>query len=299
MGKEGLDPLIKGGTLAMRKQLIYLLIIPLFFFLVSHTIPFFYGIAMSFYDGQGNFVGFENFLAVFKDATFRDSIRFSLVYSLAVTVAMTFLGLFIGIFINSIGGGQGFVKAIILIPWAISLTVWGLLLQIALSPRFGIVNYFLTSFGFVESPLLWLGDSSLARFSVIAGVISKDVWFSALLFLVARQNLPVELYEEGKVAGASPWQALRYITLPLLRPSILYISVILFIFSLQAFDFIFALTRGGPGFATEVAALTIYRQGMRFGNFEYATASATIWSLLVSVFVITLFAPAQRRVVER
>ncbi|WP_176229865.1 carbohydrate ABC transporter permease [Candidatus Hakubella thermalkaliphila] len=291
--------MIKGGTLAMRKHLIYLLIIPLSFFLVSHTIQFFYGIGMSFYDGQGNFVGFENFLAVFKDATFRDSIRFSLVYSLAVTVAMTFLGLFIGIFINSLGGAQGFVKAIFLIPWAISLTVWALLVQIALSPRFGIVNHFLTTFGFVESPLLWLGDPSLARISVIAAVISKDVWFSALLFLVARQNLPVELYEEGKVAGATPWQALRYITLPLLRPAILYTGAILFIFSLQAFDFIYALTRGGPGFATEVAALTIYRHGVRYGNYEYGIAAATIWSLLVSVFVITVFAPAQRRFVER
>jgi len=283
----------------MRKRLIFLLIIPLSFFLVSHTIPFFYGVGMSFYDRGGNFVGFENFLSLFKDATFRSSIGFSLVYSLAVTVAMTFFGLFIGIYINTLVVGQGFVKSVFLIPWAISLTVWGLLARIALSPRFGIVNYFLTSFGFLESPVTWLGDPFLAKISVIVAVIYKDVWFSALLFLAARQNIPSELYEEGKVAGATPWQTLRYITLPLLRPAILYIGVILFIFSLQAFDSIYALTGGGPGFATEVASITIYREGVRYGNFEYGIASATIWSLIISAFVITVFAPAQRRVVER
>lgn len=281
----------------MKKSLILLLIVPFSLFWISHTVPFIYGVTMTFRDWMGNFVGLQNYLQLFKDETFWSSIGFSLVYSLVVTLLMTVLGLFIGIFVNSLQFGQSFVKSIILIPWAISLTAWGLLTQIILSPQFGIVNYFLLRLGIVDRGIEWLGDPYLAKISVIIARVVRDVWFSALLFLAACQNIPVELYEEGKVNGATPWQTLRYITLPMLKSTALYVGVILFIFSLQEFDLIFALTGGGPGFATEVASISIFRQGIRYGNFEYGIAMAVVWSIFVSLFVILFFAPLQRRVV--
>ncbi len=284
--------------MAVKKPLIFLLVIPLSLFILSHTVPFLYGVGLSFFDWQGNFVGLKNYISVFKDTTFWNSLGFTLTYSLIVTCSMTFLGLFIGIFINSLKMGQAFVRSILLIPWAISLTAWGLLMQIALNQQFGVVNYALVHLGILKSGLSWLGDPSLAKVSVILARIFRDVWFSALLFLAARQTIPIELYEESGLSGAGPWQNLRYVTLPMLRTTILYVGVILFIFSLQEFDLIFALTGGGPGFATEVTSLTIYREGIRYGNYEYGTAIATVWSLIISLFVVVFFAPIQRRVIE-
>ena len=285
--------------MSIRKPLIFLLVIPFSFFILSFTIPLLYGIGLSFYDWRGNFVGFTNYLSVFNDAVFWGSLKFTLIYAVVVAGTMTFLGLFLGIFINQLGRGQALVKSILLIPWAISLTAWGLLGQIVLSSQFGIVNDVLVRLGILETRLAWLGEPTLAKISVMVSRISKDVWFSALLFLVARQTIPSELYDESKVCGAGPWQTLCYITLPLLRPTMLFVGTILFIFALQEFDLVFALTRGGPGFATEVASVNIFRHGVRYGNYEYGTAVAAIWSLIVTAFVILVFAPLQRRIIEK
>ncbi len=282
-----------------KKALILLLVIPFLFFVLSHLLPFFYGIRLSFFDWRGNYVGFKNFVAVFNDQAFWDSIRFTLLYSGVVTLGMTALGLFIGVFISSLGFGQGFAKSVLLIPWAISLTAWGLLSQIALSQQYGVVNDFLLRFGFIQSRLAWLGDTTLAPYSVILARIFRDVWFSGLLFLAACQLIPVELYEESRVAGAGVLQNFIYVTLPSLRTTILFVGTILFIFSLQEFDLIFSLTGGGPGMATEVASLNIYRHGIRYGNYEYGIAISTIWSLFISLFVVTIFAPLQRRMLEQ
>jgi len=281
------------------KPLIFLLVIPFLFFILSHTIPLLYGIGLSFYNWRGKFVGLTNYSAVLRDSMFWNSLRFTLTYALIVALSMTFLGLFLGVFINQLKIGQTLVKSVILIPWAISLTAWGLLGQIALSKQFGVINDLLVRFGVIKSGVAWLGEPNLAKISVIVSRIYKDVWFSALLFLVARQTIPTELYDESKVCGAGSWQNFWYITLPLLKPNILFIGTVLFIFALQEFDLIFALTEGGPGFATEVASINIFRQGVRYGKYEYATAVATIWSLIVTVFVIIIFAPLQKRAIEK
>ena len=285
--------------MSIRKPLIFLLVIPFSFFILSFTIPLLYGIGLSFYDWRGNFVGFTNYLSVFNDAVFWGSLKFTLIYAVVVAGTMTFLGLFLGIFINQLGRGQALVKSVLLIPWAISLTAWGLLSQIVLSGQFGIVNDVLVRLGILETRLPWLGEPTLAKISVMVSVISKNVWFSALLFLVARQTIPSELYDESKVCGAGPWQTLYYVTLPVLKPTMLFVGTILFIFALQEFDLVFALTGGGPGFATEVASVNIFRHGVRYGNYEYGTAVAAIWSLIITVFVILIFAPLQKRIIEK
>jgi|YNPMSStandDraft_1061717.scaffolds.fasta_scaffold03423_2 multiple sugar transport system permease protein len=281
-----------------KKPLLVLLILPFSLFLISHTIPFLYGVRLSFLSSTGRFVGLRNYLALFKDQAFWNALQFTFIYAGVVAVAMTILGLLLGIFINSLERGQNFVKSILLIPWAISLTAWGLLLQIALSQQFGVVNYLLLQTGIIGERLSWLGNPSLAKVSVILARIYKDVWFSALLFLTARQNIPLELYEESALSGAGPWQNFRYVTVPLLRPAILYIGVILFVFALQDFDLIYALTGGGPGFATEVVSVNIYRHGVRYGNYEYGIATAVLWSLIILGFTGVVFSPLQRRIVE-
>ena len=291
---------INGGVKHMvrTKSSILLLIIPFAAFFISFTVPLFWAIWLSFFKGDV-FVGLANYLRAFRDAAFWNSIGFTLLYSIIVTAVMTALGFFFALAINQLDWSQGTAKAVMLVPWAISLTAWGLFMQIATSQNFGIVNDLLLRLGLIRHRISWLGIAAYAKPTVMVARIVKDVWFSTLLFLVARQTLPEELYEEGKVNGANPWQTFRYITAPLLRNTALYVLTILAIFALQEFDLIYALTRGGPGFATETAALIIYRMGIMFGNYELGTSFTTVWSLLISFFVVLIFGRILLRTVDR
>lgn len=278
---------------------ILLLLVPFALFFLSFTVPLFWGVFLSLYSDTGRFVGLGNYLKTFQDASFWSSISFTFIYAGSVTACMVALGFLIALAVNQLGEGGAIAKTVMLVPWAISLTAWGLTMQIITSQDFGILNDLLLRLHLIRARISWLGVASFARPMVIASRIIKDVWFSTLLFLVARQTLPVELYEEGKVNGANPWQAFWYITVPLMRTTMLYVLTILLIFAFQEFDMIYALTRGGPGFATETAALSIYRWGILFGKYSLGTAYTTVWSLFVSVFVVAVLGRVLIRVIDR
>ena len=278
---------------------VLLLLIPFAAFFLSFTVPLIWGVSLSLFNSKGVFVGLLNYVRAIKDASFWSSITFTLIYSGGVTVVMVVAGFFIALTINQLGRGEAVAKTVMLIPWAISLTAWGLLMQVITSQNFGMLNDLLLRLHIISDRISWLGTEEYARPAVMASRIIKDVWFSSLLFLVARQTLPVELYEEGKVSGASPWQAFRFITVPVMRTTMLFVLTILLIFSLQEFDLIFALTRGGPVFATETAALSIFRWGILFGKYELGTAYTAIWSLFISLFVVLVLGRVLIRVIDR
>lgn len=263
------------------------------------TLPLLYGVWLSFFDRRGLFVGLANYFQVFSDDRFWNSIGFTVRYALIVTVTMTILSLLISVSINQITLGQGVVKSTMLIPWAISLTAWGLVGRIIFSQQFGVINWTLLRLGLIESRLPWLSSGGYARLAVYLSRILKDVWFGVLLFLVARQSIPREYYEEAIVSGANPLQTFRMITVPLLGNTAVYVGTILLIFALQEFDMVYALTAGGPGSATNTAAVSIYRHGVLFGNYEYGTALATVWSMFISVLVVLIFVPVQMKGVRR
>jgi multiple sugar transport system permease protein len=267
---------------------ILMLLVPFAIFFLSFTVPLIWGTVNSLYNSKGVFVGFDNYLRVFKDASFWSSITFTFIYAGASTGLMVVFGYFFALFINQLGRGEAVAKTVMLIPWAISLTAWGLMMQTVTSQDFGILNDILLRLHLIKSRISWLGVESMARPMVIAARVVKEVWFATLLFLVARQTLAAELYEEAKVSGANPWQVLWRITTPLMSTSALYTVTIVLIFSLQEFDMIYALTRGGPGFSTETAALSIYRWGILFGKYGLGTAYTTIWSLFVSLLVVVI-----------
>lgn len=278
---------------------ILLLIIPFSLFFIGFTIPLIWAMMLSTYNNDGVFVGMLNYLKAFKDNLFWSSISFTLLYAASVTVTMATMGFFIALAVDKFGRGQGIAKSVMLIPWAISLTAWGLMAQVISSQSYGLLNDFLLKMGIIKVRVAWLGTPVNARLTVMLFRVIKDVWFSTLLFLVARQTLPAELYEEGRVCGANPFQVFRYITVPMLRTTILYVFTIQLIFALQEFDLIYALTRGGPGFATETAALSIFRTGIYYGNYAFGTALTTVWSVLVSFFAVLVFGRILIKVIRR
>ena len=275
---------------AAPKILLFMLIIPFSFFIVSHLIPLFYGVYLSFTNREGQFIGLGNYIRLIDDYRFWGSIRFTFLYAIASALLNTFLGLLIGVFISSLKRGQGILKATFLIPWIIPLAIWGLEFRIIFSRDFGLLNYFLLSLGLIKEPIAWLGEATPAKLSVILVAVYRYVWYSALLFLVSCQNIPRDLYEAAEIDGATSFNMFLHITLPLLRRTMLFVGSMIFLGSLQAFDLIYALTYGGPGYATHTAALYIFRRSLHYGEFEYGTAISTVWALIIFCMVGTSFA---------
>lgn len=283
----------------MRKFLIFLLILPFSFFVVSHLIPLAFGVGgISTFDKGGNFIGLGNYQTAIGDKIFWGSISFTLLYAIAYTVICLFAGLFIGTFLNQIKRGQGFFIAILLIPYAISFTIWGLELKIMFNREFGVINHMLMSTGIVGTQIQWLADPVMAKIAIISSSIFRDVWLPSLLFFVACKTIPRSLYDSAMICGAKTLQTFRFITFPLLKGTMIFVGILLFIQSLQAFDIIYALTYGGPGYSTFTAPLYIFRQGMGLGNFEYATALATIWTLMVFGLIAVIFLTIGRKMLK-
>jgi len=272
-----------------KSELFFLLIFPFLFFIVSHLIPLFYGVALSFTDPKGNFVGLQNYYTAVNDHRFWGGIRFTFIYAFSTAALNLILGLLIGTFINQIRRGQGILKSVFLIPWAIPLTVWGLENRIIFSRDFGILNNVLIDTGITTTPLPWLGDPSLATISVIVSSVYRDMWFAALLFLVACQMIPQDFYDLAVIHGASALQTFRFITLPLLRRTIITVGTLLFIFAVQAFDIPYSLTYGGPAWATHTTAMYIFRRSLHYGDYEVGTALSIIWVLVIFGLVGTSF----------
>ena len=231
-----------------------------------------------------------NYLRLIDDYRFWGSIRFTFLYAIASALLNTFLGLLIGVFISSLKRGQGILKATFLIPWIIPMAIWGLEFRIIFSRDFGLLNYFLLSLGLIKEPIAWLGEAIPAKLSIILVAVYRYVWYSALLFLVSCQNIPRDLYEAAEIDGATSFNMFLHITLPLLRRTMLFVGSMIFLGALQAFDLIYALTYGGPGYATHTAALYIFRRSLHYGEFEYGTAVSTVWALIIFCIVGTSFA---------
>jgi multiple sugar transport system permease protein len=283
----------------MRKsQFFFLLIFPLLFFVVSHLVPLFYGVAMSFTDSNGNFVGLQNYYRALDDHVFWGTIRFTFIYAFSTATLNLLFGLLIGVFISQMRRGQGILKSVFLIPWAIPLAVWGLENRIIWSRDFGIINNILMTAGIIGAPLAWLGEPLLATISIIMSEVYRDMWFAALLFLVACQIIPQDFYDLALVHGASGFQRFRFITLPLLRRTIITVGTLLFIFAVQAFDLPYSLTFGGPAWTTYTTPLYIFIRTLHYGDFNIGTALASIWLLIVFGLVGTTFTLLGRRTMK-
>jgi multiple sugar transport system permease protein len=278
-----------------KSQFFFLLIFPLLFFVVSHLIPLFYGITLSFTDSNGNFVGLQNYYTALDDYRFWGSIRFTFIYAFCTAALNLIFGLLVGTFISQIRRGQGIVKSVFLIPWAIPLAVWGLENRIIFSRDFGIINNILMTAGIITTPLAWLGEAPLAIISVVVSSVYRDMWFAALLFLVACQMIPQDFYDLALVHGATALQRFRFITLPLLGRTIITVGTLLFIFAVQAFDLPYSLTFGGPAWATYTAPLYIFIRTLHYGDFQLGTALSSIWVLIVFGLVGTTFSLLGRR----
>jgi multiple sugar transport system permease protein len=279
--------------LLKRKYMWLFFLIPTVAVLISIVIfPLVFSLSLSFHDwniirAKGwSWAGIGNYRTIlFQDPYFRSAFKVTLLY-LAGTVPLQFgLGLVVALILHRITKKIiGFLRTALIIPTTMTPVVVGMIWRLMYNPDLGMLNYFLTRFGF--SPVNWTGTPGTA----LPSVMMADIWewtpFIALILLAGLQALPQESFEAALVDGASSWQTFRYVTLPLLSPTMLVALLIRLMDSFKTFDLIFVLTQGGPGMSTEILNYYTYRYGFKFFHLGYA--SALSWLLLVVVTIISI-----------
>ncbi|WP_152190792.1 carbohydrate ABC transporter permease [Georgenia satyanarayanai] len=229
------------------------------------------------------FAGAANYERMLQDQALRDSLVASLWFSVGVVVLNISLALGLAVLLNQKLPGTTFFRVAFFSPVVVSLVawtiVWGFLLQAD-----GGINSALGSVG-VDGPN-WLRGSVTAMVAVVVVQVFKNVGLNMILFLSALQGVPEEIQEAATLDGAGPWRRFRSIVLPMISPTLLLVSILTIVGSLETFALIDVLTKGGPGNTTTVLVYYLYRQAFEFNQFGYASAVAVL--LFVIVLALTL-----------
>ena len=286
-----------GGS--RREALLFLLFVGpnLFFFAVFSFWPIIYSAYLStrrwdMIAPVKPFVGLNNYRYLFTDDTFRLVLRNTVVFT-GVTVGGTLvLGLGLALLLNQPLRGREGAKAIVFAPSLLSGAAISIVWIYLFDPRFGLIARMLDVVG-VASPS-WLADPRWAMPAVIIVSIWKDLGFTAVIYLAGLRTIPRDLYEAAKVDGAGPWWRFRSVTLPMLSPIVFFLGVTSLLNTIQSFDIIQVMTRGGPVDSTTTLIYYVYQQG--FVAFNAGRASAAAIILFVAMLGITL---AQVRWAER
>jgi multiple sugar transport system permease protein len=234
------------------------------------------------------FVGFRNFLKLFRDDGFQISFVNTIYYSI-VTVPVTMAAaLGLALLLHQKLKGMKLFRTIYFFPYISSMVavavVWGMLYH----PDMGPINQFIKLLG-VHNPPGWINSVVWAMPAVMLMSIWKQVGYYMIIYLAGLQAIPEHLYEAATIDGANGWNKFRHVTLPMLSPSTFMISILLVINSFKVFDQVVIMTDGGPGRATNVLVYYIYQQAFQYFKFGYASAISMVLFLLVLVVTIIQF----------
>ncbi|NYI42814.1 carbohydrate ABC transporter permease [Demequina lutea] len=273
-------------------------------FVVLFLVPLAQSFYWSFTDFNGyssdvNFVGLANYVKLFTDSSLLAGLTFTLLFAVGITVGVTMIAIPLAVALNKRFFGRNLARSVFFFPAVPSMLVLGLVWAYILSPLdTGALNTVLDKFG-GGGPVAWLAATGLARMSVIVVGIWGLAGWHAVLYLAYLQSIPHEYYEAATIDGASGPQQFWKITLPLLTPAIVISQFLLLTHGLKIFDLPFALTGGGPGFATFTITQSIIVTGVSQGHYGLASALAVVFTLTVAVLAIsqvTLMRVLERRV---
>jgi ABC-type sugar transport system permease subunit len=238
--------------------------------------------------GEFPFVGLANFARLFRDDVFWLSLRHTFAFVAACVVLEVVIALVIALIVSEERVWISRVtRVLILVPWAVPPVVNGLLWSFIFNAQYGYLNRTLSALGLIESYVNWLGRPGGAMAAVIVAYVWRTTPFNILLYHAALQGIPRELYEAAEVDGASPWSAFWSVTLPLLRPIITVTLILRTTFAFMVFDEILAITQGGPGNDTWVAAWYTYKMSFQ-PPFNVGLGAASAWVLTLIIGALAL-----------
>lgn len=236
------------------------------------------------YSGRQTFIGGDNYVKLMQDPVFWSALGNNVLYAVISIAVQVFGAIVLAAMIEGIRSDRWrrALRAIYFIPSAISLTVAGLLFYFIYEPNLGMLNYVLETVGLEAWAQPWLGQESTAMLAVIAMSQWQGFGYSTLLFAVAIQRIPSELYEAAALDGIGPVRRLFHITLPLVREMSGLMIIVTISGAFQVFNEVMVMTSGGPNNSTQVLGTWLYRNGFVRNDFGYAAAIATV------IFVVTL-----------
>lgn len=254
--------------------------------------PFARTIQLSLTDWDGlsstfRYIGAHNYLQAFHDGVWWQSMEHGLLFAVVALTVMQGIGLLLALGADQKIRGQSIYRVLFYLPPVLSGIVVAIVWKWLYQPYGGPINELLQAVGLSQWQHPWLGDGATALWAVSLASVWQGVGTPFLLFLAALQNVPEELCDAARVDGANRWQLFRNVTFPSILPTIGLVSVLTFLGAMQMFNMVLAMTNGGPGYATEVPVLHIFRAAFELGQFGYATALAVLFGFML--FLISLF----------
>ena len=234
------------------------------------------------------FVAFANYVKMFtNDDIFWIGVRNTLYWMVVSVPLQLVLGLILALLLNQQLKGRTFYRSVFFSPATISIAViaavWGRILG---PPNLGTFNEILALIGLGHFAHGWLGDVNTSIFAAIIVNTWRFVGFTMVLYLAALQSIPLEYYEASRVDGANVWAQIRYVTIPLLMPMTVTLTMLGVIRTMREFELLFVLTRGGPAHQSELVSLHIYNQAFLFAKFGYASSIAVV--LMIATIILTI-----------
>ena len=262
------------------------------FLLAFVAYPFFYGIFLSLEErrvaSRGTFVGFANFVTLAHDAVFWQIARNTLVYVAVTTVLKLTGGLGMALVMNQAFRGRNLVRASLLLPFIVPTALSTVAWMWILDPTFSVVNWLLVHGGIISSGYSFLGNSTLAMGSLIVVNTWRGMPFYGITLLAGLQTISADLYEAAAIDGATGVQRFLYVTLPVIKPVLVIVTMFSVIFTFGDFQLIYALTHGGPANATHVFSTWSFDIGMSAGQLGMGAAVALAILPALAVLIVGL-----------
>lgn len=247
--------------------------------------PFIYTVILSLsrlnlMNNRLTFVGFKNYVVLFKSKSFINTLSVTIKFAFIIITFSTILGFLFSLLLNQKFIGRGFGRGILILPWAVPWVIIGIMWAWMVHSQFGSLNGLLYQLGLIKEYFPFLGKSHTALLFTALSAVWRQASFSAILLLASIQNIPGELYESATIDGANAFHKFLSITLPWVMPTLMVVLIINSLYGFMQFDTVFMMTQGGPGDATEIIAIHLYRKAFEHLRMGQGAAIGYVLSML-------------------
>jgi multiple sugar transport system permease protein len=289
-------PRSRAGAGLSQREAFILLIPAMLPVVILSVVPLVRGIYLAFTDARAgldvstNFIGLDNFRELLQDDLFVNSFKIGLIWSVSVTAIQFVLALGLALLLSQDLRGRWLARSLALVPWAMPSVIVAIMWKLFFQPQAGVLNELLRRGHLPGSEIDWLSNFTWALPAVILVGVWAGMPQTTIALLAGLQSIRDDLQEAAAVDGATTWQRFRTITLPQLKPVIIAITTLDFIWNFNSFGIVYILTEGGPAGQTQLPALFAYNQAFDYGEFGYAAALGGAMVLVIaSVLVFYLW----------